>query len=84
MFRILIPALALAALAQPASAAPDGGEAFKARCAKCHTVRSMRAAVARMPASERAANLERFLADHYAPDPAERKAIAEYLLATRR
>lgn len=84
MFRILVPALALAGLAQPAWAAPEGAEAFKARCAKCHTARSMRAAVAKMPAAERAAQLDRFLAEHYAPDPAERKAIAEYLLAARR
>lgn len=84
MLRILVPALALAALAPPTAAAPDGAEAFKTRCAKCHTARSTRAAVAKMPASERAAHLERFLAEHYAPDAGERRAIAEYLLAPRR
>jgi mono/diheme cytochrome c family protein len=84
MLRALIPAVALVVLPAGVSSAPDGAETFKARCAKCHTARSMRAAVAKTPATERAANLDRFLAEHYAPDPAERKLIVEYLVAPRR
>jgi mono/diheme cytochrome c family protein len=79
MHRIALPALALVLVA-PAAVAADGERAFKDRCAKCHTARSMRAAVARKPPADRAAELDRFLATHYAPDPAERAAIVAYLL----
>jgi mono/diheme cytochrome c family protein len=82
MLRILIPSLAL--IVPAAAAATDGAAAFKQRCSKCHTARSMRAAVAKKPAAERAANLDRFLADHYAPDAAERAAIVDYLLPRSR
>jgi mono/diheme cytochrome c family protein len=81
MHRIALPVMALVlTIIPPGATAADGEQAFKDRCAKCHTARSMRAVVARKPLADRAAELDRFLVAHYAPDPAERAAIVQYLL----
>lgn len=81
----LVLALALLPLAPHAATVDaDGERAFKGRCAKCHTARSLRSGLAKRPAQEREPYLVRFLSDHYAPDPAERAAIVAYLLRQTR
>lgn len=79
-------ALALAAASpatafQLAQAAPDGAAAYAQACAECHRTpaRFMRRYLD-MPLAERAAALDRFLPDHYAPDPAQRAAIVAWLM----
>jgi hypothetical protein len=52
---------------------------FAARCAKCHTIEKLAPALSRRSPEARGAFLDRFLSRHYAPDPAERKAIIELL-----
>jgi mono/diheme cytochrome c family protein len=61
---------------------PASGEAlFRQKCTVCHPAQRAMEGVAKLPAADRAARLEKFLASHFAPDAAQRKAIAEYLLA---
>jgi hypothetical protein len=79
MRRLILVAAAAAAFCGPA-AAQDGGAAFKAKCTSCHTQKKVLDGVRKKPEAERLAHLERFLPGHFAPDPAERKAIADYLV----
>jgi len=67
-----------------AQAAPDGAAAYAQACAECHRTpaRFMRRYL-EMPPAERAAALDRFLPDHYAPDPAQRAAIVAWLMQYR-
>jgi mono/diheme cytochrome c family protein len=50
-------------------------QVFAARCANCHTIEKLTPALSRRRPEALAAFLERFLTRHYAPDPAERKAM---------
>jgi cytochrome c553 len=82
----IVAVLAIAAtagLAPPARAqAPDGEAAYREACASCHRtpVRFMRRYLDMTPA-QRQAELDRFLAGHYAPDAAQRGAIIAWLEA---
>lgn len=86
-------ALAAGALLFGLAAAPARGNeaqiaageaAYAADCASCHRTpaRVMRRFL-EMPPAERAAALERFLPDHYAPDAERRAAIIAWLMAWR-
>jgi hypothetical protein len=68
---------ARAVAAEQAAASRD--QLFAMRCAKCHTVEKLTPGLSRRSSEARSAFLERFLSRHYAPDPAERKAIIELL-----
>jgi mono/diheme cytochrome c family protein len=61
--------------------AANGEALFKQKCTTCHTAKKVLTGVRKTAASERAAHLEKFLPTHFAPDPAQRKAIADYLVA---
>jgi hypothetical protein len=54
-------------------------DAMPKRCTGCHTESSVVERVAKIPAQERRAKLEAFLANHHTPDAAERAAIARAL-----
>ncbi|NWG86484.1 MAG: hypothetical protein HXY26_03070 [Hydrogenophilaceae bacterium] len=58
---------------------PDGKQVFKDRCALCHTVRKLAPELCEKLPAQRRDFLERYLASHHAPDPAERKAVRDYL-----
>jgi hypothetical protein len=60
--------------------AQDAQALFKSKCTSCHTQKKVLTALRKMPEAERPARLDKFLPGHFAPDAAERKAIAEYLL----
>jgi len=79
MQRLILVAVASALLCGPA-AAQDGGAAFKTKCVACHSEKKVMDGVRKKPEAERLAHLEKFLPGHFAPDPAEREAIAEYLV----
>jgi cytochrome c551/c552 len=65
---------------QGAARAQDAGALFKAKCTACHTQKKVLDGVRKKPEADRLAHLEKYLAGHFAPDPAERKAICEHLV----
>lgn len=69
----------LAGLATPALA-QDGAALFKNKCTACHNEAKVMGSVRKMPEADRPARLEQHLAGHFAPDPAQRRAIVEHLL----
>ena len=80
-FRQLIPSFAifLVPLIAPTSAVAADG--VPDRCTKCHTEAQIVEKAAKMPADERAKNLDAFLTNHYTPDTVERAAIVAALKA---
>ncbi|WP_372624223.1 hypothetical protein [Falsiroseomonas sp.] len=83
MIRFALLAAALPLLpAAPAAAQPAGEAAFQETCASCHRTpsRFMRRYVDMNPA-ERQAQLDRFLAGHYAEDATKRAGIIAWLEA---
>lgn len=86
---ILFAALGVALAAAPALASDPpvaaGEAAYAEACASCHrTPTRVLRRYAEMAPQERAAALDRFLADHYAPDAAKRAAIIAWLTSDRR
>jgi mono/diheme cytochrome c family protein len=85
---VLFIALGVGLAAPPASATDQqialGEAAYAADCASCHRTpaRFMRRYLD-IPPPERAATLERFLPDHYAPDAGRRAAIIAWLMTHR-
>ena len=61
--------------------AANGEALFKQKCTTCHTAKKVLTGVRKTSAADRSAHLEKFLPTHFAPDPAQRKAIADYLVA---
>jgi hypothetical protein len=59
----------------------NGETLFKRMCTTCHSADKVLAGVRKTPAPERTSRLATFLPTHFAPDAAQRKAIADYLLA---
>jgi cytochrome c551/c552 len=82
--RSVIFAAAAAMLAvvcgQGAAWAQDAEALFKAKCSACHSQKKLLDGVRKKPEAERLAHLEKHLTGHFAPDPAERKALCEYLV----
>jgi hypothetical protein len=80
--RPVLPILLCSLLAGPALAqgTANGETLFKARCTACHVPKKALDGVRKMPEAERPARLEKFLTGHFAPDAAQRKAIADYLI----
>jgi mono/diheme cytochrome c family protein len=56
-----------------------GENAFNQRCLGCHTLSEIEQRLAGRPAADCVRHLEPFLAQHHAPDPAEREAILAWL-----
>lgn len=54
-------------------------DAMPKRCTGCHTENVVLERVAKIPAQDRRAKVEAFLANHHTPDAAERAAIAKAL-----
>ncbi len=85
---MLFIALGVGLAAPPASATDQqvalGEAAYAADCASCHRTpaRFMRRYLD-MPPPERAATLDRFLPEHYAPDAERRAAIIAWLKTYR-
>jgi mono/diheme cytochrome c family protein len=77
--------LALTAPTAPALAQPSGEAIYAEDCASCHRTpgRVMRRFLEK-PAAEREAALDRFLAEHHAPDQARRRSLVAWLLASER
>lgn len=71
----------LAGLIASASA-EDGAALFKSKCTACHNEAKVMAGVRKIPEAERPERLEQRLSAHFAPDPAQRKAIVDYLVKT--
>jgi len=67
-----------------ATLAEDGEAVFQAKCSSCHTQKKVVTAVRKRPEDERSAYLAKFLASHFAPTAAERKAIADFLIQAAR
>jgi cytochrome c2 len=61
--------------------AANGEALFKQKFTTCHTAKKVLTGVRKTAAADRSAHLENFLPSHFAPDPAQRKAIADYLVA---
>jgi mono/diheme cytochrome c family protein len=70
----------LAALAGPA-VAEDGEQLFKAKCNSCHGAKKVLDGVRKVEADKRQTHFDKFLAGHFASDPAQRQAIVDYLIA---
>jgi cytochrome c5 len=70
----------LAALAGPA-VAEDGEQLFKSKCNSCHGANKVLDGVRKVEADKRQAHFDKFLASHFASDPAQRQAIVSYLIA---
>jgi cytochrome c5 len=60
--------------------AADGQQLVKSKCTTCHTETKAIEGVRKVDATKRAAYFEKFLGAHFAPDPAQRAAIVEYLI----
>ncbi|MBL8534288.1 MAG: hypothetical protein JNL33_10600 [Betaproteobacteria bacterium] len=60
---------------------PSAGEQLvKSKCVSCHNTQRLTQLVARTPAPDRAARLERHLPGHFMPDEAQRQSVIPYLL----
>jgi len=79
-FRLLFSAalLALVAPAAPSIAADSGEAVWASSCRRCH--RDVAAVVPEGDLQQAALELTAFLANHHAPDPAAREAVAAWLL----
>ncbi len=62
------------------ASAEDGAALFKSKCTACHNETKVMAGVRKIPEAERPARLEQRLSAHFAPDPAQRKAIVDHLV----
>ncbi|MCC7548479.1 MAG: hypothetical protein IT532_12000 [Burkholderiales bacterium] len=62
------------------AAAQDGAALFRSKCTACHDEAKVMAGVRKIEAAERPERLEQRLASHFAPDPAAREKIIEYLV----
>lgn len=85
---MLLIALGTGMAAPPALAADQqvaaGEAAYAADCASCHrTPARVLRRYLDMPPQERAAALDRFLPDHFAPDAERRAAIIAWLITYR-
>jgi hypothetical protein len=79
-----LPAILLASgmvVGAAQAAQPLDGSLFKQKCTACHTAAKVLAGVRKIEPPQRDAHLEKFLATHNAPDPAQRSAIVSYLAA---
>jgi hypothetical protein len=79
--RVLEGCLAGLALALCVTAgAADADKLFKSKCTTCHTDKKALDAARKVDEDKRAGHFEKFLSTHFAPDPAERAAIVDYLV----
>ena len=74
-----IPGAVMVALASGLTVSAAAQDAVPKRCTGCHTESAIVERVAKIPADQRRAKIEAFLANHYTPDATERAAIVRAL-----